>query len=82
VLPGPSLGSDLDLNLLNLDLGLNLDLNCIFVCQTCLEALSSSEHRLVVGADEKPLRVYDATNKVLTLLHDLCGIDSARWGGG
>jgi elongator complex protein 2 len=44
---------------------------------TCVDLLGGIEHRLVSGADEKTLRVFDATNKVLGLLRELCGIESA-----
>jgi elongator complex protein 2 len=40
----------------------------------CLDLLPHVAHRLVSGADEKTLRVFDATAKVLGLLQELCGL--------
>jgi len=42
---------------------------------TCVSLLPKleHEHRLVSGGDEKLLRAFDATYKVLNLLQDLCG---------
>lgn len=48
---------------------------------TCLDLLPNREHRLISGADEKTLRVFDATNKVLGLLAELCGIVSVNPAG-
>ena len=43
---------------------------------TSVDLIPGIENRLVSGADEKTLRVFDATNKVMSLLEDLCGIRS------
>ena len=40
--------------------------------------MEGQEHRLVSGADEKTLRVFDAPNKVLGLLEALGGIRSTQ----
>ncbi|GAB5032433.1 elongator complex protein 2-like [Nannochloropsis oceanica] len=42
------------------------------------EGIQGQEHRLISGADEKTLRVFDAPNKVLGLLEALGGIRSVQ----
>lgn len=56
------------------------DLTCLDLLASGGETREAQEHRLVTGADEKTLRVFDAPNKVLGLLETLCGVHSMRPG--
>ncbi len=48
----------------------------------CLDLLPQVAHRLVSGADEKTLRVFDATAQVLALLQELCGLPLPKMAAG